>query len=109
MKEVKAYIHEYMLDHVIDALNTIPKLPGIAVVHLREYGQAGTDAGLVHSPMVKLELALEDTRVEPVVDAIVAHARTGEGHPGDGKVFVSDIGRAVRIADGARDDAAIRP
>lgn len=108
MQEVKAYIQEQMLDPVLDALNTIPGLPGIAVVHLREFGH-GSDAGrLVRTDMVKLELDLPDDLVASVVETIVEQARTGAGHPGDGKVFVSELREAIRIADGTRGDTAVR-
>jgi len=107
MKEVKAYIREHMLDHVIDALAAIPDLPGIAVAHLREYGHATEDGGLVRIEMAKLEIDVTDGMAEAVVETIVSHARTGAGHPGDGKIFVSDLGDAIRIADGTRGDAAM--
>lgn len=103
MKEIKAYIREHMLDHVVDALAAIPDMPGIAVVHLREYGHATSDGGLVRVDMAKLEIDVDDALVTAVVDTLVTHARTGDGHPGDGRVFVSDLARAVRIADGQID------
>jgi len=103
MKEVKAYVREYMLDKVINALAAIPGMPGIAVVRLREYGHAMDEGGLVRIDMAKLEIDVNDILVERVVNTIVAHARTGSGHPGDGRIFVSDLGRAVRIADGEHD------
>ena len=53
--------------------------------------------------MAKLEIDVDDILADRVVDTIVAHACTGCGHPGDGRVFVSDLSRAVRIADGGRD------
>jgi len=103
MKEVKAYVREHMLDKVINALAAIPGMPGIAVVRLREYGHATDDGGLVRIEMAKLEIDVTDILVDRVVNTIVAHARTGSGHPGDGRIFVSDLGRAVRIADGGQD------
>lgn len=108
MKEVKAYIREYMLDAVLDNLNTIPGLPGIAVVHLHEYGHAVGERRLLRADMVKLELDIPDDLVEIAVDAIRTQARTGDGHPGDGKIFVSKLDEAIRIADGARGDGAVR-
>lgn len=103
MKEIKAYVREHMLDKVIDALAAIPGMPGIAVVHLREYGHATDEGGLVRIDMAKLEIDVGEDWADRVVEIIVAHARTGSGHPGDGRVFVSDLGRAVRIADGGHD------
>lgn len=109
MQEVKAYIQEHMLDRVLDALNVIPTLPGIAIVHLREYGHGSGSRRLVMTKMVKLELDLPDELVAPVVETIVEHARTGDGHPGDGKVFVCELHEAIRIADGARGDQVVQP
>lgn len=103
MKEIKAYIREHMLDHVIDALAAIPGMPGIAVVHLREYGHATGDGSLVRVEMAKLEIDVDDALVTTVVETLVTQARTGDGHPGDGRVFVSDIGKVIRIADGQVD------
>ncbi|MBY8965003.1 P-II family nitrogen regulator [Algiphilus sp.] len=107
MKEIKAYVRENMRDAVMDALAAIPGLPGIAVVHLREYGHAADDGGLAKAGMAKLELDVPDALAEPVVDTILRHARTGDGHAGDGKIFVSNLGEAVRISDGARGEAAV--
>ena len=54
MKEIKAYVRENMRDAVMDALAAIPGLPGIAVVHLREYGHAADDGLFRHEPAVDL-------------------------------------------------------
>lgn len=108
MQEIKAYVREQMLDHVIDALAAVPGLPGIAVVHLREFGHATEDGRLVRTEMAKLEIDVPDELMAPVVDTIIEHGRTGEGHPGDGKVFVSELREAIRIADGTRGDVAVR-
>ncbi|NNC24179.1 P-II family nitrogen regulator [Salinisphaera sp. USBA-960] len=108
MQEIKAYVREHMLDHVIDALAAVPELPGIAVVHLREFGHATEDGRLVKIDMAKLEIDVPDSLAESVVQTIAEHARTGDGHSGDGKVFVSELREAVRIADGACGDVAVR-
>ena len=102
MKEIKAYVRTNMVDHVIDELAKIPGLPGIAVVELRQYGhRLNDDERLEKVAMVKLEIDVPDELSDEIVDTIVAHARTKSGHPGDGRVFVSEPLRAVRIADGA--------
>ena len=108
MQEVKAYIQEHMLDKVLDALNVIPTLPCVAIVHLREFGHGTNENSMRMAKMVKLEIDLPDELVAPVVETIVEHARTGDGHPGDGKVFVSEIHEAIRIADGKRGEMAVR-
>lgn len=107
MREIKAYLRKNMLDNVIDALALVPGLPGIAVVEVQEYGHAIDNGRLVKSDMVKLEIDVSKALVEPVVEAILEYGRTGHGHPGDGKVFISDLREAVRIADGQRGRVAV--
>jgi len=56
-------------------------------------------------PKTRVEVAVRSELVEQVIDAIVKAAKTGK--VGDGKIFVSDISRAIRIRTGEMDDAAI--
>jgi nitrogen regulatory protein PII len=56
-------------------------------------------------PKVKIEVAVTADQVEPVVEAILRSAQTGK--IGDGKIFVLDIERAVRIRTGEVDAAAL--
>lgn len=56
-------------------------------------------------PKVKFELVVEDDKVDALVDAIVAAARTGE--IGDGKIFVTPVERTIRIRTGEKDEEAI--
>ena len=107
MKEIKAYVREVMLEQVISALADIDDIPGIAVVHLREYGHV-QDGSLRRVKMAKLEIDVPEALASRVVDVIVASARTGAGHSGDGKVFVSDLRDAIRISDGQRNEDAVR-
>ena len=51
----------------------------------------------------------EDEEIDEVVDIIVRTSRTRDGHPGDGKVLVSRLVRAVRIEDGAANESALQP
>ncbi|KEZ75938.1 P-II family nitrogen regulator [Salinisphaera hydrothermalis] len=102
MKEIKAYIRAHRTDAVIDALTALPDLPAIAVVPLKEIAH-GVDGGRLRTvDMVKLEIDVADAQVEPVVDALLAAARTGAGHPGDGKIQISDVAASVDIASGRR-------
>ncbi|HMD58672.1 MAG TPA: P-II family nitrogen regulator, partial [Steroidobacteraceae bacterium] len=56
-------------------------------------------------PKTRVEVAVRSELVEQVIDAIVKAAKTGK--VGDGKIFVSDISRAIRIRTGEMDDAAL--
>lgn len=107
MYEVKAYVRREMLDGVVDALAAIPDIPGIAVVELRQYGHTVASSSLIKTRMAKLEIDVAEAQVQLVVNTIIGHARTEGGHPGDGKVFVTPLSRAVRIADGAEGEEAL--
>ena len=111
MYEIKAYVREVMAEHVADALARVKGVTSIAVVPLSEFGHlVGDESPLEKVKMVKLEIdvATDDVAGE-VVELIVRTGRTQEGHPGDGKVLVSRLVRAVRIDDGATDESALQP
>ena len=56
---------------------------------------------------VKIEAAVSEPFVEPTIQAILSSARTGE--VGDGKIFVQELERVIRIRTGERDTAALTP
>jgi nitrogen regulatory protein PII len=56
-------------------------------------------------PKTRIEVAVKDSLVDQVVEAIVSAARTGK--VGDGKIFISDLERAIRIRTGEADDQAL--
>jgi len=56
-------------------------------------------------PKVKLEMVVEDSMADKVVDVVVEAARTGK--IGDGKIFVSDIEKIIRIRTGETDADAV--
>ncbi len=66
---------------------------------------AGAEYEVKLLPKVKLEIAVANDVVEPVVEALQRSANTGK--IGDGKVFVMDLEQALRIRTGERDAAAI--
>lgn len=100
MLEIKTYVREAIVDEVIDELGQMESVGGIAVVAVRTYGHAVRDGSLSPVGMMKLELDVDGSAEQDVVDCIIRHARTGEGHPGDGRVTVTRVHRAVRIRDG---------
>lgn len=103
MHEIKAYIRAQMVDAVIDALSNQGVVSGLAVTTLRTYGHGEGDGPLERVEMCKLEADVADAHIDEVVDCIREHARTGPGHAGDGKIYVSRVRRAIRIADGRED------
>lgn len=102
MKEVKAYIRNQMVDHVVDALKGLPQVPGVAIVPVTGFGHARGGDGFESVEMTKLEIDVADDAVESVLECIVRHAQTGRGHFGDGKITVTTLDDAVRIMDGVR-------
>ncbi len=107
MREIKAYVRNVKVDEVIDALSKLDAVSGVAVVSLRAYGHSAGNGGLKRVEMTKLEVDIADDAEQAVVDCIVEYGRTGAGHPGDGRVFVTQLERAVRIADGTEDDGRV--
>lgn len=113
MKEIKAFIQPYMKSDVLDALEQIDELPGLTISEVSGWGR--TRAANVDKPVhvgpyqfarkIKLEIVVPDHLCETIVAAIEEHARTGK--PGDGKLFIYDVGDAVRIRTGERGDKAI--
>ena len=67
----------------------------------------GTALVLEFRDKVKIEMAVSEPFVEPTIQAIVESAQTGE--VGDGKIFVQELERVVRIRTGERDNAALTP
>lgn len=106
MKEIKAYIRNVMVDDVLDALSNLENIGGIAVVPLDEYAHSREEQALERIPMTKIELDVVDNAEQPVVDCILRYGRTGEGHPGDGRVFVTRLERSIRISTGEEENNA---
>jgi nitrogen regulatory protein PII len=112
MKMVTAIIKPFKLDDVRQALAEIG-IQGITVTEVKGFGRQkghtelyrGAEYVVDFLPKVKLELAVDDNRVDQVVEAITSVARTGK--IGDGKIFVMDLGHAVRIRTGEVDSQAL--
>ncbi len=113
MREIKAIIQPCMLEQVLHALAAIDELPGVTVSQVLGWGQSKA-ADSAHTaveenhafvPMTELEIVVPAGIALRVVDTVVNAARTGR--PGDGKVFESDVLRAIRIRTGDEDEAAL--
>jgi nitrogen regulatory protein P-II 1 len=112
MKLVTAIVKPFKLDDVKDALKAAG-ITGMTVSEVRGFGRQGghteTYRGAEYQidfvPKAKLELVLDDALVDRAVDVIVESARTGK--IGDGKIWVTDIGRLVRIRTGDEGPDAI--
>jgi nitrogen regulatory protein P-II 2 len=112
MKLVTAIIKPFKLDDVRQSLAELG-IQGITVTEVKGFGRQkghtelyrGAEYVVDFLPKVKIELAVPDDRVEQVLESITAVARTGK--IGDGKIFVMDLGHAVRIRTGETDANAL--
>jgi nitrogen regulatory protein PII len=112
MKLITAIIKPFRLDDVKNALKE-SGVTGITVSEVRGFGRQGghteTYRGAEYQidfvPKVGLSIVLDDDRVDDVVDVIAAAARTDK--IGDGKIWVTDVDRVVRIRTGEEGNDAI--
>ena len=112
MKLVIAVIKPFKLEEVRDALTRMG-IHGMTVSEVKGYGRQkghtelyrGAEYVIDFLPKVKIEVVVENSLVENVLEAIANAARTGR--IGDGKIFVSDIAEAIRIRTGDRGPDAI--
>ncbi len=112
MKLVMAVIKPHKLDDVREALTSLG-VQGLTVTEVKGFGRQkghteiyrGAEYAIHFVPKVKVEIAVDDALAERVVETIEQHARTGQ--IGDGKIFVYDIGKVVRIRTGETDADAL--
>ena len=112
MKLVTAIIKPFKLDEVREALSTIG-VQGITVTEVKGFGRQkghtelyrGAEYVVDFLPKIKVEVVVEDSQLEPALEAITNAARTGR--IGDGKIFVSEITEVVRIRTGETGPAAV--
>ena len=112
MKQIVAIIKPFKLDEVREGLSEIG-VTGLTVTEVRGFGRQkghtelyrGAEYVVDFLPKVRLEVVVQDDRVEVVLGSIIKSARTGK--IGDGKIFVLPVDQVVRIRTGEVDDAAI--
>lgn len=112
MKLVMAIIKPHKLDEVRTALVALG-VQGLTVTEAQGFGRQkghreiyrGAEYEISFLPKTRIEVAVSDTLVGQVVDAIRTSAATGQ--IGDGKIFVLTIEKAVRIRTGETDDDAL--
>ena len=105
MKLITAVIKPFKLDEVKDALKA-SGVTGITVSEVRGFGRQGghteTYRGAEYQidfvPKVSMSVVVDDDRVDAVVDTIAGAAKTDK--IGDGKIWVTDVDRVVRIRTG---------
>ena len=112
MKKIEAIIKPFKLEDVREALSDIG-VTGMTASEVKGFGRQkghtelyrGAEYVIDFLPKVKVEIVISDEQVDASIEAITNAARTGK--IGDGKIFVSDVARVVRIRTGEEGDAAI--
>jgi nitrogen regulatory protein P-II 1 len=112
MKKIEAIVKPFKLDEVREALSELG-VTGLTVTEVKGFGRQkghtelyrGAEYVIDFLPKVKIEVVVEDSLADNVVEAIENAARTGR--IGDGKIFVIDVEQAIRIRTGDRGSDAI--
>jgi len=112
MKKIEAVIKPFKLDEVKEALQDMG-VQGMTVLEAKGYGRQkghtelyrGAEYVVDFLPKIKVEVVVEDSQLEPALEAITRAARTGR--IGDGKIFVSEIAEVIRIRTGENGPAAV--
>ncbi|MDR3480949.1 MAG: P-II family nitrogen regulator [Burkholderiaceae bacterium] len=112
MKLITAIIKPFKLEEVREALSQIG-VKGVTVTEVKGFGRQkghtelyrGAEYVVEFLPKTKIEAAIDDSLVDRAIDAILAAGRTGK--IGDGKIFVSNLERVVRIRTGETDIDAL--
>jgi len=112
MKLVYTIIKPFKLDDVREALTAIG-IQGMTVSEVKGFGRQkgqteiyrGAEYLVQFLPKTKIELVVSDDMLEKVIETIQTSARTDK--IGDGKIFVMDVTRAIRIRTGDEDAEAL--
>ena len=112
MKQITAIVKPFKLDDVREALAEVG-VTGLTVTEVQGFGRQrghtevyrGAEYSVDFVPKVRVEVLVDDSAVDKVVDVIVQAARTGK--IGDGKVWVSPVDTVVRVRTGERGTDAI--
>jgi nitrogen regulatory protein PII len=112
MKLISAIIKPFKLDDVRAALSEIG-VSGMTVTEVKGFGRQrghtelyrGAEYVVDFVPKTRIEVAVRDALVDQVVEAIINAAKTGK--VGDGKIFITDLERVLRIRTGEADDQAL--
>ena len=113
MKLVVAIIKPFKLDDVRAALSEIG-IQGMTVCEVKGFGRQkghtelyrGAEYVVDYIPKVKIEIAIDDERLDAAIDAVIEAARTGK--IGDGKIFVMPLENAIRVRTGETGASALQ-
>jgi len=112
MKQITAVIKPFKLEEVREALAE-QGVTGLTVTEVKGFGRQkghtelyrGAEYVVDFVPKTRIEVAVRGDLVDQVIEAIMKSAKTGK--VGDGKIFITDIERVIRIRTGETDDAAL--
>jgi nitrogen regulatory protein P-II 1 len=112
MKKIEAIIKPFKLDDVREALSEIG-ITGMTVTEVKGFGRQkghtelyrGAEYVVDFLPKVKFEIVVTEAQADACIEAITEAARTGK--IGDGKIFVTNVEKVVRIRTGDEDEDAI--
>jgi nitrogen regulatory protein PII len=112
MKLITAVIKPFKLDEVRAALSELG-ISGMTVAEVKGFGRQrghtelyrGAEYVVDFVPKTRIEIAVRNDLVDQVLEAVVKAGRTGK--VGDGKIFITNIDRVVRIRTGEMDDSAL--
>ena len=112
MKLITAIIQPHKLDDVKEAL-AAAGVHGLTVSEANGYGRQrghtevyrGAEYSVNFLPKVKIDVAIADDQLDEVIDIVSKAAYTGK--IGDGKIFVAELQRVIRIRTGEADEAAL--
>jgi nitrogen regulatory protein P-II 1 len=112
MKKIEAIIKPFKLDDVKEALNKIG-VTGMTINEVKGFGRQkghkeiyrGAEYQVDFIPKIKIDVVVNSSLSDQVVDAISKSANTGK--IGDGKIFVLPVGEAIRIRTGETGESAI--
>ncbi|MCF8075655.1 MAG: P-II family nitrogen regulator [Desulfotignum sp.] len=112
MKKIEAVIKPFKLDDVKEALSEIG-IYGMTVTEVNGYGRQkghkeiyrGAEYVVDFVPKIKLEIVVSDERAEETIETVRNAANTGK--IGDGKIFVLNVEKAIRVRTGETDTDAL--
>lgn len=113
MKHIKAIIKPEALEKVKNALKKA-NCNGIMVTEIEGRGQQGGIQQVWRGekyeldllPKISVDIVVKDSDLDRILNVIIASARTG-GDKGEGKIFVYDVERVIRIRTGEEGEAAV--
>ncbi len=112
MKQITAVIKPFKLDEVREELSEIG-VNGLTVTEVKGFGRQrghtelyrGAEYVVDFLPKVRIDIVVTDDQADACIEAIIKAARTGK--IGDGKIFVTNVDKVIRIRTGEQDDLAI--